>query len=360
MKTLIITNCIANGTDKKINPSLLNLLGAATNINKHNKNNPNDNRDANDDNDNNNDVVSNVVVSGMSSDVLIIGYQLNEVCQQIANLKNVNQVLQLDHSSLDNLLVENVAKQIAEIVNNYTHILVNADSFGKNLLPRIAGILELGQISEVVEIISPSIFKKFIYAGNVLVEIESLEKIKLLSIRANNFTAISPINVCINVGINADINAPTSSAPINFLEYTNPISDKIRFVSKQIEDKSVSLDSAQIVVSGGISLGSAAAFDSHVRALAAKLNAAVGATRAAVEAGIAPNDCQVGQTGVIVAPKLYLAIGISGAVQHIAGMKDSKTVIAINTDSSAPIFEYADYGMVGDLFEIIPQLVNKL
>ncbi len=311
MKTLVISNVVNNN----INPNLYNTLGAASFL-------------------------------SAPVDVIIFGHNLQNISNKIAKISDINQVLSIDNHSLSNLLVENIANQLAEICKNYTHILIASDSFGKNLLPRIAGILELGQISEVVSIISPNVFKKFIYAGNVLIEIESLEDTKLLSIRTNNFEANKSISDAI--------------APIIQIEYTNHISDKIRYISSNVVDKSVDLGNAKIVVSGGISLGSRESFDNLIRPLAQKLNAAVGATRAAVEAGYANNDTQVGQTGVNVAPELYLAVGLSGAVQHIAGMKDSKTVIAINTDGNAAIFEHADYGIIGDLFEIVPQLIKEL
>ena len=311
MKILVITNL----HNKQINPSLYNLLGAAKSL-------------------------------GEKCDVILLGHNLNETSNNIAKLSVVNKVLTIDNLALNHLLPENISKQLAEICKNYTHVLIAADSFGKNTLPRIAGVLDLGQISEVVSIISPNVFKKFIYAGNILVEIESLEDIKLLTIRCNSFAALN--------------SSTDTNAEIVELPYTNNISEKIKFISNDIIDKSVDLGSAKIVVSGGISLGSKESFDSLIRPLAQKLKAAVGATRAAVEAGYANNDTQVGQTGINVAPELYLAIGLSGAVQHIAGMKDSKKVIAINTDLSAPIFEHADYGIVGDLFEIVPQLIEKL
>ncbi|MFN7095481.1 MAG: electron transfer flavoprotein subunit alpha/FixB family protein, partial [Burkholderiales bacterium] len=204
----------------------------------------------------------------------------------------------------------------------------------------------IGQISEIVAIVSPQVFKRFSYTGNVLMETESLEEIKLLTVRAPNFEAEARLR-----------NTP---AEIINLAYTGQASSKIKLVSRNIIDKSVDLSSAKVVVSGGIALGSKQNFDELIRTLATKLTAAVGATRAAVEAGYAPNDCQVGQTGKIVAPEVYLAIGMSGAVQHIAGMKDSKTVIAINADRTAAIFDYADYGLVGDLFALIPELIAKV
>lgn len=317
MKALIITNKSGNG----VNPSLTNLFGTIKAL-AGNSNYP------------------------AKCDVVIAGHDLANVSQQIAGFDVVKQVLQIDSPALEHLFAENIAPQLANIVKNYTHVLVAADSFGKNLLPRIAGILELGQISEIMAVVSPNIFKKFTYAGNVLVEIESLEDIKLLTVRANNFDEVDTL--------------AANSAPVSNIEYTGTISNKIKFISRDVVDKSVDLGSAKVVVTGGFSLTSKENFDENIRALADKLHAAVGASRAAVEAGFAPNDCQVGQTGTVVAPDVYLAIGVSGAVQHIAGMKDSKTVIAINTDDTAPIFEHAEYGIVGDLFELVPQLISKL
>lgn len=279
-------------------------------------------------------------------DVIIVGHNLSQAASEVAKLTHVNKVLTIDSPNLDKLLAENITQQLSTIIKGYTHVLMAADSFGKNLLPRIAGILELGQISEVIAIVSPNIFKKFTYAGNVLVEVESLEEIKLLTVRTTNFSSnISQSN--------------SSIAPIYAIDYVENTHPSIKWTKEEVIDKSVDLASAKVVVSGGRSLETVDKFNTHIRTLATKLNAAVGATRAAVEAGLAPNDCQVGQTGKIVAPQVYLAVGVSGAVQHIAGMKDSKTVIAINTDQTAPIFEHANYGLVGDLFDIMPEL-NKL
>jgi electron transfer flavoprotein alpha subunit len=311
MKSLIITT-IMNG---KTNPNLIPLVDAATKISDY-------------------------------CDILIFGHNLGNSANEAISIDKVNTVFTIESAELKNPLAENIATQLAEIAKGYTHVLCAADSTGKNLMPRIAGILEIGQISEIVKIVSPNIFKKFIYAGNVLIEVESLEDIKLLTVRTSNFN-----NKCELTNQNAKIVA---------IPYSNPVHPHIKWHSENIVDKSVDLSSAKIVVSGGRSLGSKEEFDKHVRGLALKLNAAVGATRAAVEAGYAPNDCQVGQTGKVVAPQIYLAIGVSGAVQHIAGMKDSKIVIAINTDQTAPIFEHADYGIVADLFEIVPQITEKI
>ena len=277
-----------------------------------------------------------------SFDVLSIG--THEQATELSGYKGVNHVIHLEMPIP--LLAENVAPIIANLANQYSHILIAANSVGKNILPRVAGKLQIGQISEIVEIISPNVFKKFIYAGNVLAEIESLEDIKLLSVRTANFPELKQ----------------KSNSNANIINVTNEyVENRVKLISKNITtNNTVDLSNASIVVSGGRSLLSKDNFDSHVRILANKLNAAVGATRAAVESGLAENNCQVGQTGKVVAPKLYIAIGVSGAVQHIAGMKDSNKVLAINIDANAQIFEYADYGIVGDLFELVPQLINKL
>lgn len=279
-------------------------------------------------------------------DVLILGHNLSASAHEVATIRNINQVMIIEAVELKELLAENVARQLAQIAKGYTHVLMGADSFGKNLMPRIAGVLEIGQISEIVEVVSLNIFKKFIYAGNILVEIESLEDIKLLTVRTGSFSD--------------KLDKADLAAKIITIPYNNIIHPRIKWLSKNIIDKSVDPGFAKIVVSGGSSLGSKEDFDKYIRTLADRLNAAVGATRAAVELGYAPNDCQVGQTGMVVAPEIYLAIGISGAVQHIAGMKDSKIVIAINTDQTAPIFEHANYGIVADLFNIVPELLNHL
>ena len=275
-------------------------------------------------------------------DVLSIG--TDEQAVKLSGYKGVNRVIHFDLPIP--LLAENVAPIITDLAHEYGHILIAANNVGKNVLPRVAGKLQIGQISEIVEIISPNVFKKFMYAGNVLVEIESLEDIKLLSVRTANFAERKQKSTS-----NANIIKVTS-------EY---VENRVKLISKNLTtNNTVDLNNAPVVVSGGRSLLSKENFDSHVRILANKLNAAVGATRAAVESGLAENNCQVGQTGKVVAPKLYIAIGISGAVQHIAGMKDSNKVLAINIDANAQIFEYADYGIIGDLFELVPQLINKL
>lgn len=317
MRILIITNKPQNSV---INPNLLHLFGACREIILSD----------------NNDNIAQIC------DVAIVGHEITDFCNHIAKYIMVKKVIAFNESSN---LAENIAPQMANIIKDYSHVLIAADSFGKNLLPRIAGILEIPQTSEIVGVVSPHIFKKFIYAGNVLVELECLHETKLLTVRTNSFKTI----------------ATTHEISAEIINLTNTITPhpQIKLLETKIIDN-VDLTNAKVIVTGGRSLSSKEAFDDLIRPLASKLNAGVGATRAAVDAGYAHNDCQIGQTGKIVAPNVYLAIGVSGAVQHIAGMKDSKTVIAINNDESAPIFEHSDYGLVTDLFDFIPELMNKI
>jgi electron transfer flavoprotein alpha subunit len=274
-------------------------------------------------------------------DVLVIGPADLTQLKRCANVKHIWH-WEVSH---ENNLATKLAQAVAQLASGYSHVLTAADSYGKDLLPRVAGILDLSQISEVMAIVSPNCFKRPMYAGNVIAEIESFEAIKLLTIRPTCFSACQP---------------SVDSAAIENLNLELAASS-ITLHSEEIgQSKLMDLTHAKVVVSGGHALGSADNFHGLIHSLAAKLKAAVGASRAAVEAGFAPNDCQVGQTGKIVAPQLYLAVGISGAVQHIAGMKGAKTVVAINIDPNAQIFEYADYGLVGDLFEIVPALIDQL
>ena len=281
-------------------------------------------------------------------DVLIIGNQLTNIGSEIANYNIVSKVILIDNNKLENILVENIYKQISVIVKTYTHILINADSFGKNLLPRVAGFLQIGQISDVTKILSPNIFQKFIYAGNVLVDVESYEDIKLLTVRNN----------CFN-GVLLQEQSISNNNKLIYIDYDETqVCDKISYISNNIINKTRDLSDAKIIISGGRSLVTKDNFENLIVKLANKYNAAIGATRAAVEAGFISNDCQVGQTGKIINPDVYIAFGVSGAVQHIAGMKGSKKVLAINNDPQAPIFEYADFGYIGDLFDVIPELLK--
>lgn len=283
-------------------------------------------------------------------EVLLIGNNLEEIAKSISQLEPVSRVLCLNSLvELENLLPEKIAPALVEIVKNYTHILIASDSFGRNLLPRVAGMLEIGQFSDIVNIISPTIFERFMYTGSILAKLESLEQLNLLTIRTSNFIPykIKKANQEVAAIVKLDLNLDENYEGTEIVKYD--------FI-----DKSIDLSHAEIVVSGGSSLKSKEQFDLLIGGLAKKINAAIGASKAAVDEGLVSNDCQVGQTGKVVAPKLYLAIGISGALQHISGMKNSKVVVAINNDSQAPIFDHADYGFIGDLFEIVPKLIDKL
>lgn len=316
MRILIITN---KPVDISINPNLLHLFGACR------------------------DLLASVNIIDITNtcDVAVVGNDIADFCSHVAKYILVKKVIAFNENSN---LAENISPPIAGILKEYTHVLVAADSFGKNLMPRIAGILEIPQISEIVKVVTPNIFKKFIYAGNVLVELECLHPIKLLTVRTNSFKTIEETS---------------SSAEIVNLINNMEQHPQVKLIRSEVIDN-VDLANAKVIVTGGRSLCSKDAFNTLIRPLADKLNAGVGATRAAVDAGYAHNDCQIGQTGKVVAPNIYLAIGVSGAVQHIAGMKDSKTVIAINNDPTAPIFEHSDYGLIDDLFSVIPELMNKL
>lgn len=287
-------------------------------------------------------VSANIHAIDQVCDVVVIGRDIANCCQDIAQQRLVKKVIAFN---IDSNLAENIAPTIANLVTEYTHVLVAADSFGKNLLPRVAGILAIPQISEITQVVSPNIFKKFIYAGNVLVELECLHALKLLTVRTNSFRSIEELG--------------QDNAEIIDLTTSNTPHPQIKVLRTEIVD-TIDLVNAKVIVSGGRSLASKESFDNLIRLLAHKLNAGVGASRAAVDSGYAHNDCQIGQTGKIVAPNVYFAIGVSGAVQHIAGMKDSKIVIAINNDATAPIFEHSDYGLITDLFDFIPQLINKI
>lgn len=276
--------------------------------------------------------------------LLVVGYQCEEVAKQAATLAGVNSVLSLDMPCYDHLLAEQMSEIVLSIANSYKTILVSSSTFGKNIAPRIAARLDVAQISDVSQIIDANTFEHPIYAGNAIETVRTLDAIKVMTIRATAFDAVTSMQ---------------DSAAIIHLdkEFNTP---KAEFMNHELS-KSVrpDLGAAKIVVSGGRGLQSAEKFK-LVEELADSIGAAVGASRAAVDAGFVPNDYQVGQTGKVVAPTLYIAIGISGAVQHLAGMKDSKVIVAINKDEEAPIFQIADYGLIGDLFEVIPQLIEEL
>nr|WP_314858716.1 FAD-binding protein [uncultured Undibacterium sp.] len=275
--------------------------------------------------------------------VLVAGHNAAAVAQAAAQIAGVAKVLHADAIYFAEGLAENVAEQVLTIASAYSHILAPATAYGKNILPRVAAKLDVAQISEITKIDSPDTFERPIYAGNAIATVQSTDAVKVITVRTTGFDA-----------------AATGGSAV--VETLAAIADsgKSAFVSREVaKSDRPELTAAKVIVSGGRGMGSADAFK-VLEPLADKLGAAMGASRAAVDAGYVPNDWQVGQTGKIVAPTLYIAVGISGAIQHLAGMKDSKTIVAINKDPEAPIFSVADYGIVGDLFEIVPQLVAEL
>ena len=276
--------------------------------------------------------------------VLVSGKGCGVAAEQAAKAAGVAKVLVADSDALGDQLAENFAAQILAIAGNYGHILAPATSVGKNVLPRVAAKLDVAQISDIISVESADTFTRPIYAGNVIATVQSSDATKVITVRT---TAFDPVA------------AEGGSAAIENLSAVAD-SGKSTFVSREVaKSDRPELTAASTIISGGRGMGSAENF--HVLdPLADKLNAAIGASRAAVDAGYAPNDWQVGQTGKIVAPQLYMAFGISGAIQHLAGMKDSKVIVAVNKDPEAPIFGVADYGLVGDLFEVVPQLTEKL
>ncbi|GAB4472252.1 MAG: FAD-binding protein [Burkholderiaceae bacterium] len=276
--------------------------------------------------------------------VLVAGHDCASVAQQAAKVQGVTKVLVADAPHLADGLAENVAEQVLAVAKGYSHVFAPATSFGKNVLPRVAAKLDSAQVSDIIAVESADTFTRPIYAGNAIATVQSSDAIKVVTARPTNFDA-----------------APDEGGQAS-IESVTPVPDAglSKFVGREVaKSDRPELQGAKVVVAGGRGLGSAENFK-LLEALADKLNAALGASRAAVDAGYAPNDWQVGQTGKVVAPQLYIAVGISGAIQHLAGMKDSKVIVAINKDPEAPIFSVADYGIVGDLFEIVPQLVKEL
>ncbi|PTB17069.1 electron transfer flavoprotein subunit alpha [Trinickia symbiotica] len=276
--------------------------------------------------------------------VLVTGHAANAVAQAASHAAGVDEVVLIDAPHLADALAENVAAQVVALASGYTHLFFPATAFGKNVAPRAAAKLDASQISDVIAIDAPDTFQRPIYAGNAIATVQTSDAVKVATIRTTAFEAASA------QGGNASI----TEAP------AVPDSGLSSFVRREIAacDRP-DLTSARVVVSGGRGLGSAEDF-ARLDPLAEKLGAAIGASRAAVDSGYAPNDLQVGQTGKIVAPELYVAVGISGAIQHLAGMKDSKVIVAINKDADAPIFGVADYGLVADLFEAVPALAQAL
>jgi electron transfer flavoprotein alpha subunit len=276
--------------------------------------------------------------------VLVAGSNAGAAAEAAAQIAGVSKVIVADAAYFADGLAENIAEQVLALAGSYSHILAPATAYGKNILPRVAAKLDVAQISEITKVDSPDTFERPIYAGNAIAYVQSSDKIKVITVRSTGFDAAA---------------ATGGSAAT---ETVSAVADsgKSTFVGRELaKSDRPELTAAKIIVSGGRGMGSGEAFK-ILEPLADKLNAAMGASRAAVDAGYVPNDWQVGQTGKIVAPTLYIAVGISGAIQHLAGMKDSKTIVAINKDPEAPIFSVADYGIVGDLFDIVPQLVAEL
>jgi len=278
--------------------------------------------------------------------ILVVGSSCASVCETASQVRGVTRVLSVDSTEYGHLLAESVAPLIASIAENYTHILAPATTTGKNILPRAAALKDCQPISDVVSVINDNTFKRPIYAGNVIATVESADKIKFLTVRATAFDAAQASGGSANI-VTMEGDAQDAQSLSTFDSHELAESDRPE------------LTAASIVVSGGRGLQSSENFDLLYH-LADSIGAAVGASRAAVDAGFVPNDLQVGQTGKIVAPELYIAVGISGAIQHLAGMKDSRIIVAINKDEDAPIFQVADYGLVADLFDVIPELTKQL
>lgn len=304
---------LAEHDNKELKPATLNTVGAAAKI-------------------------------GGDVHVLVAGSGVGAVADAAAKIAGVSKVLKADNAALEHQLAENVAPIIQGIAGNYSHIIGPSTTTAKNILPRVAAILDVQQVSDIIAVHDADTFDRPIYAGNAIATVKSSDKVKVITARGTAFDAAASSGGSASI---EDVSVAGDSGLSSFVSAEVSKSDRPE------------LTSAKIVVSGGRALGSAEGFK-IIEALADKLGAAIGASRAAVDAGYVPNDYQVGQTGKNVAPQLYIAIGISGAIQHLAGMKDSKVIVAINKDADAPIFGIADYGLVGDLFQIVPELTQKI
>jgi len=276
--------------------------------------------------------------------VLVAGSKCENVCKEVAAVPLVKKVLQSDSANYENYLAENLTPLVVKLAEKYTHIIASANTFGKNFMPRVAALLDISQVSDIIKVNSPDNFVRPIYAGNAFATVKSNDKKKCITIRPTSFDPASTSG---------------GSAPIEKIEAVE-VPNISKFIKRE-ETKSErpELGTARVVISGGRGMQSGENFK-LINAIADKLNAAVGASRAAVDAGYISNDHQVGQTGKVVVPDLYIAVGISGAIQHLAGMKESKIIVAINKDGEAPIFSIADYGLEADLFEALPQFLEEL
>jgi electron transfer flavoprotein alpha subunit len=276
--------------------------------------------------------------------ILVAGHQAAEAAKAAAQIAGVKKVLHADAPHLADFLAENVSAVVVSLAKGYSHVLAPATSNGKNIMPRVAALLDVQQISDISAVESADTFVRPIYAGNALATVKSKDAIKVITVRTTAFDAAA-------AGGSAAVESVAAPAD----------SGLSKFVSREVSrSERPELTAAKIIVSGGRGMANGENFKKVLEPLADKLGAAMGASRAAVDAGFVPNDWQVGQTGKIVAPDLYVAVGISGAIQHLAGMKDSRVIVAINKDEEAPIFQVADYGIVGDLFQVVPQLVEEL
>jgi electron transfer flavoprotein alpha subunit len=277
--------------------------------------------------------------------VLIAGHNAAGAAAAAARIAGVAKVLHADAAGLDHGLAENIAAQVVALAGSYSHVLFPATAAGKNVAPRVAALLDVAQISDATKVISADTFERPIYAGNAIATVQSLDATKVITVRTTGFDAAA---------------ASGGSAAVETVAAVAESGTSAFLGSEIARNDRPELTAAKIIVSGGRALGSSEKFSEVLTPLADKLGAALGASRAAVDAGYAPNDWQVGQTGKIVAPQLYIAAGISGAIQHLAGMKDSKVIVAINKDAEAPIFSVADYGLEADLFTAVPELIEKL
>ncbi|MCE9683571.1 electron transfer flavoprotein subunit alpha/FixB family protein [Halomonas alkalisoli] len=288
-------------------------------------------------------VVAAAKAIGGDIDILVAGENVAAIAEAAAKLDGVSKVRVADNAAYAHQLAEPMAALLVELAGDYGHVLAAASTTGKNVMPRVAALKDVSQISEIVAVDSADTFKRPIYAGNAIATVQSADSLKVITVRSTGFDAVGE----------------SGSAAVEAVDFVAENAQSSFIKQELAESDRPELAAAKVVISGGRGMGSGENFK-LLDGIADKLGAAIGASRAAVDAGFVPNDMQVGQTGKIVAPELYIAVGISGAIQHLAGMKDSKVIVAINKDEEAPIFQVADYGLVGDLFEILPELESKL